>query len=287
MLTPRIIPCLDVADGRVVKGVRFRGLRDAGDPVELAGAYAGRGADELVFLDITATRQGEATAARLAENVARELSIPFTVGGGIRTVDDMRRVLDAGADRVAINTAAVRRPELIAAAADRFGSQAVVVAIDAARRAGESDAEATAKPTDAPPSWEVRVTAGSESTGMDVIAWARRAAELGAGEILLTSFDRDGTKDGYDLELVRAVCEAVDVPVIASGGAGETGHFVEAFRAGAGAALAASLFHFGELPLPELKDALRREGLAVRPPGETWPWDETDDDGTPTETETS
>lgn len=255
MLTRRIIPCLDVAGGRVVKGVRFAGLRDAGDPVELARAYADRGADELVFLDITATRAGEPTAARLAEAVARAVPIPFTVGGGLRTVDDMRRVLDAGADRVAINTAAVRRPGLVAEGADRFGSQAVVVAIDAARRNGRTGQDG----------WDVRVTAGSESAGLDAIEWARRAAELGAGELLLTSFDRDGTKDGYDLDLLRAVCAVVGVPVIASGGAGAPRHFAEAFEAGASAALAASLFHYSELTIPELKRYLVSRGVPVRP----------------------
>ncbi len=265
MLTRRIIPCLDVADGRVVKGVRFRGLRDAGDPVELARVYAEKGADELVLLDITATRQGEATAARLAESVARELPIPFTVGGGIRTVDDMRRVLGAGADKVAINTAAVRRPELISEAAERFGSQAVVVAIDAAQRAGMGDAEAMAEPNGAPSRWEVRVRAGRETTGLDAVTWARRAAELGAGEILLTSFDRDGTKEGYDLELLEAVCSAVRIPVIASGGAGAAEHFAEALEAGAAAALAASLFHYEELTIAEVKRHLASRGILVRP----------------------
>ena len=264
MLTRRIIPCLDVADGRVVKGVRFRGLRDAGDPVELARAYAERGADELVFLDITATRDGEATAARLAERVARAVAIPFTVGGGIRSVEDMRRVLDAGADKVGINTAAVRRPGLISEAAGRFGSQAVVLAIDAARREGRGDASGTGDPAD-DPVWEVRVTAGSEPTGLDAVAWARRAAELGAGEILLTSFDRDGTKDGYDLELVEAVCSSVRIPVIASGGAGSLEHFAEAFDAGAAAALAASLFHYEELSIAEVKTFLAARGIPVRP----------------------
>lgn len=256
MLTRRIIPCLDVAGGRVVKGVRFAGLRDAGDPVELARAYADRGADELVFLDITATRDGEPTAARLAESVARAVPIPFTVGGGLRSVDDMRRVLEAGADKVAINTAAVRRPELITEAAERFGSQAVVVAIDATRGEGR---------TDAPAAWNVLVTAGRESVGLDVVAWARRAASLGAGELLLTSFDRDGTKDGYDIDLLRAVCAAVRVPVVASGGAGEPRHFAAAFEAGASAALAASLFHFQELAIPELKRKLARRGFPIRP----------------------
>ena len=264
MLTRRIIPCLDVADGRVVKGVRFRGLRDAGDPVELARAYAERGADELVFLDITATREGEATAARLAERVARAVAIPFTVGGGIRSVEDMRRVLDAGADKVGINTAAVRRPGLISEAAGRFGSQAVVVAIDAARREERGDASAAGARTGSP-TWGVRVTAGTESTELDAVVWARRAAELGAGEILLTSFDRDGTKDGYDLQLLEAVCSSVRIPVIASGGAGSLEHFAEAFDAGGAAALAASLFHYEELSIAEVKTFLAARGIPVRP----------------------
>lgn len=256
MLTRRIIPCLDVTGGRVVKGVRFAGLRDAGDPVELARAYADHGADELVFLDITATRDDEPTAARLAESVARAVPIPFTVGGGLRDVDDMRRVLEAGADKIAINTAAVRRPELVTEAAERFGSQAVVVAIDAARTEG---------PSGGPDGWSVLVTAGTEAAGLDVVRWARRTAMLGAGELLLTSVDRDGTKDGYDVELLRAVCAAVRIPVIASGGAGAPRHFAAAFEAGASAALAASLFHFQELSIPELKQDLARRGIAVRP----------------------
>lgn len=267
MLTRRIVPCLDVRDGRVVKGVRFEGLRDAGDPAELGRLYAERGADELVFLDVTATRREEASAAALAERVAREAFIPFTVGGGLRDVDDMRRVLHAGADKVGINTAAVRRPELISEAAARFGSQAVVVAIDAYRVPGPGAAEpGGADPGAGEPRWRVRVTAGTEDTPIDAVAWAARAAELGAGEILLTSIDRDGTKDGYDLPLLRAVSEAVRVPVIASGGAGRPEHFEEAFRAGASAALAASLFHFRELEIPDLKRWLEARGVPVRPP---------------------
>ncbi len=260
----RVVPCLDVDDGRVVKGVRFEGLRDAGDPAELGAAYARQGADELVFLDVSATPEDRGTAVRLAEAVARRLFVPFTVGGGLRDVGAMREVLLAGADRVSINTAAVRDPGLISEAARRFGSQAVVVAIDAHRRDRERPEAG----------WGVRVSGGRVDTDRDAVAWAARAAELGAGEILLTSIDRDGTKEGYDLELVRAVCGAVDVPVVASGGAGAAEHFVEAFRAGAGAALAASLFHFGELPLPELKRRLRRAGVPVRPPDEAWPWEE-------------
>lgn len=256
MLTKRIVPCLDVDDGRVVKGIQFQEIRDAGDPVELGRVYAAEGADELVFLDITATKQGRKTAAELAERVARRLFVPFTVGGGIRTVEQMRQVLHSGADKVAVNTAAVRRPSLVTEAAERFGSQAVVVAIDA-RRSGDG--------------WAVRVRAGTEETELDAVEWASRAAELGAGEILLTSMDRDGTKDGYDLELLEAVCDAVPVPVIASGGAGTIDHFREAFEAGAGAALAASLFHFGHLRVGELKEALRARGCPVRPPAEV-PW---------------
>ncbi|MDT8437173.1 MAG: imidazole glycerol phosphate synthase subunit HisF [Gemmatimonadota bacterium] len=254
MLKRRIVPCLDVRDGRVVKGVRFEGLRDAGDPAELGRRYAEAGADELVFLDVTATRRDERTAVALAERVAARAFIPFTVGGGLRTVDDMRRVLHAGADKVGINTAAVRRPELISEAAARFGSQAVVVAIDAYR-----------VPAGDPARWRLRVTAGTEDTPLDAVAWAARAAELGAGEILLTSIDRDGTKDGYDLELLRAVCGCVGVPVIASGGAGRPEHFREAFEAGASAALAASLFHYRELEIPDLKRRLAAQGVPVRP----------------------
>jgi len=259
MLTKRIVPCLDVDDGRVVKGVQFEELRDAGDPVELGRHYAVEGADELVFLDITATKEGRKTAAELAERVARRLFVPFTVGGGLRSVEQMREVLHSGADKVAVNTAAVRRPALITEAAERFGSQAVVVAIDA-RRSDDG--------------WAVRVRAGTEETELDAVEWARRASELGAGEILLTSMDRDGTKDGYDLELLEAVCGAVSVPVIASGGAGRIEHFAEAFEAGAGAALAASLFHFGHLRIGRLKEALRERGLPVRPQPELpWPGD--------------
>ena len=255
MLAPRIVPCLDVADGRVVKGVRFVELRDAGDPAELGVHYARQGADELVFLDISATPEDRDTAVALAERVARRLFLPFTVGGGMRSVEGMRDVLHAGADKVSVNTAAVRRPELVSEAARRFGSQAVVVAVDAYRR----------DPDDPSAGWGVRVSGGREDTDLDAVAWTARAAGLGAGEILLTSIDRDGTGGGYDLELIRAVCDAVGVPVIASGGAGRREHFLEAFEAGAGAALAASLFHFGELSVPELKAWLRERGVPVRP----------------------
>ena len=255
MLKKRIVPCLDVRDGRVVKGVRFEGLRDAGDPAELGRLYATRGADELVFLDITATRRDERTAVHLAEEVARGLFIPFTIGGGLASVTRMREVLHAGADKVAINTAAAARPTLISEAADRFGSQAVVVAIDAYRRPGSGPRS---------PGWGVRVAAGTRDTPLDAVDWAAEVERRGAGEILLTSIDRDGTKRGFDLELVSAVCDAVSIPVIASGGAGEVRHFAEAFEAGASAALAASLFHFRELEIETLKTELAGRGIPVR-----------------------
>lgn len=260
MLTRRIIPCLDVDDGRVVKGVRFRELRDAGDPAELAALYAAEGADELVFLDISATPERRATAVPLAGRVARELSIPFTVGGGLRTLEDVRAVLHAGADRVALNTAAVREPDLVRRAAERFGSQAVVVAVDARRTGGNG-----AGP------WTVRVRSGTREAGLDAVDWCRRAAALGAGEILLTSMDRDGTKEGYDVELIAAVAGAVRVPVVASGGAGRPEDFLAAFEAGADAALAASLFHFGELGIPDLKTWLAERGVPIRPASEARP----------------
>ena len=255
MLKKRIVPCLDVRDGRVVKGVQFEGLRDAGDPAELGRLYARQGADELVFLDITATRRSEPTAVRLAERVARDLFIPFTIGGGLRDTNQMRDVLHAGADKIGINTAAVERPALISEAADRFGSQAVVVAIDALRAGSPDGTE---------PRWSVRVRAGTRETERDAVQWACEVARLGAGEILLTSIDRDGTKSGFDLALLRAVCRAVPVPVIASGGAGTNDHFAEAFEAGAAAALAASLFHFREIEIPDLKRQLAGRGVAVR-----------------------
>jgi cyclase len=262
VLKRRIVPCLDVRDGRVVKGVNFEELRDAGDPAELGRLYARQGADELVFLDITATRRDERTAVRLAEAVARRLFIPFTIGGGLRDVHQMREVLHAGADKVGINTAAAARPELISEAAERFGSQAVVVAIDAYREmAGPSESTR----------WGVRVRAGTEDTRLDAVAWSEEVARLGAGEILLTSIDRDGTKRGFDLELLRAVCGAVSIPVIASGGAGSATHFAEAFEAGASAALAASLFHFRELEISTLKRELADLGVPVRPAPEEVP----------------
>jgi len=252
----RVIPCLDVDAGRVVKGVNFRGLRDAGDPVELAAAYDAEGADELVFLDITASSGGRETVYEVVSRAAAQVFIPLTVGGGVRSVADVDRLLRAGADKVSLNTAAIARPELLAEAAHRFGSQCVVLSVDARRAAG------TGGP---PPSgFEVTTHGGRRGTGIDAVAWATRAAGLGVGEILLNSMDADGTKAGFDLELIRAVRAAVTVPVIASGGAGELAHFPPAVEAGADAVLAASVFHFGELRIAEVKDALRAAGQPVR-----------------------
>jgi cyclase len=252
----RVIPCLDVDGGRVVKGTRFLNLRDAGDPVELAAFYDREGADELVFLDITATHHKRETVVDLARRTADEVFVPFTIGGGIRSVADAQAVLDAGADKVSVNSAAVARPELISEMAPVFGDQCVVLAIDAKRRDDGSG-------------WEVVVAGGRTRTGRDAIAWAREGVERGAGEILLTSMDRDGTNDGYDLELIRAVSETVNVPVIASGGAGELSHLADALNAGADAVLAASIFHFGKYSIAEAKRALAAAGIAVRPPAET------------------
>lgn len=250
MLTKRIVPCLDVDGGRVVKGVRFRGLRDAGDPVSLAKAYAEAGADELVFLDISATNEGRQTMVDVVSRVANEIFIPFTVGGGLHDVDAMTRLLRAGADKVAVNTAAVERPGLLTEAAERFGSQAVVVAIDAAR---DGDG------------WRVYVRAGKEPTELEAVEWSREATRRGAGEILLTSMDRDGTRAGFDLELLRVVNAAVEVPVIASGGAGELSDLSDALLSGnADAVLAASIFHFGEYSIAEVKEHLARQGIPVR-----------------------
>lgn len=252
MHAKRIIPCLDIKDGRVVKGVNFVDLRDAGDPVEVAAAYSREGADEVVFLDITATHEGRATVAELAARVAEQLSIPFTVGGGIRTVEDFHDVLRQGADKISVNSAAIERPELISEAARRFGSQCVVVAIDARRRKGGG--------------WDVYKHGGRLNTGLDVLEWAARAERLGAGEILLTSMDGDGTKAGYDLELTAAVSQRVGIPVIASGGAGNMEHFADAFLKGkADAVLAASLFHYREVGIGELKTYLASRGIPVRP----------------------
>lgn len=277
MLTKRIIPCLDVKDGRVVKGVRFVSLRDAGDPVATARQYEKQKADELVFLDITASHEGRRTMVDVVRRVAENIFMPFTVGGGIRGIGDIRNLLNAGADKVSLNTAAVQRPQLIREAARRFGSQCIVVAIDARRRdsvsrsAGmpvgrETRNRRTGKPADRQTnSWEVVTHGGRKPTGLDAVAWARRAEKLGAGEILLTSMDFDGTKDGFDIALTRAVSEAVAIPVIASGGAGAKEHFFEVFRNGrADAALAASIFHYGQFTVGDVKTYLKKRGIAVR-----------------------
>jgi imidazole glycerol-phosphate synthase subunit HisF len=246
----RIIPCMDVDAGRVVKGTRFIDIRDAGDPVELAAHYDATGADELIFLDITATSDKRATVVELARRAADEVFVPFTIGGGVREVTDAQAVLDAGADKVAVNSAAVARPGLISEMADVFGAQCVVLAIDAKRRED---------------GFEVYVAGGRTPTGRDAVAWAREGVSRGAGEIMLTSMDRDGTKDGYDVELVRAISSAVDVPVIASGGAGSPEHLVEGLAAGADAVLCASIFHYGEYTIPEVRSALRAAGVPMRP----------------------
>jgi imidazole glycerol-phosphate synthase subunit HisF len=251
MLAKRIIPCLDVTGGRVVKGVNFVELRDAGDPVEIAARYNEQGADELTFLDITATSDGRDLILPIIEAVASQVFIPLTVGGGVRTVTDVRRLLNAGADKVSFNSAAVARPEVIAEAADKYGAQCIVVAIDAKRRPGGG--------------WDVYTHGGRQNTGLDAVAWARRMAELGAGEILLTSMDRDGTRIGFDLELTRAVSDAVPVPVIASGGVGALEHLSEGIRiGGADAVLAASIFHYGEFTVGQAKALLARDGIPVR-----------------------
>jgi imidazole glycerol-phosphate synthase subunit HisF len=251
MLNKRIIPCLDIKGGRVVKGVKFLGLRDAGDPVEVARVYDSQGADELVFLDIIASFENRKTLIGLVEKIAENIFMPFTVGGGISDVDDIRSLLNAGADKVSINTAAVRFPELIKDSSTRFGSQCIVVAIDAKKI---KDAR-----------WEVFIHGGRTPTGLDAVEWAKEAARLGAGEILLTSMDCDGTKDGYDLELTKAISSSVGIPVIASGGAGKLEHFHEVFTdAGADAALAASLFHYGELSVRDVKKYLKNKGVAIR-----------------------
>ena len=252
MFTKRIIPCLDVHNGRVVKGVNFVNLKDAGDPVEIGAAYDKAGADELVFLDITASSDARAIKTDLVRKVAERVFIPFTVGGGIRTVEDFRDILREGADKVAVNTAAILNPELISRAADKFGSQCVVVAIDAKRRPDGSG-------------WNIYKNGGRVDMGIDALEWAEKAYKLGAGELLVTSMDKDGTKDGYDLELTSRISELVKIPVIASGGAGNLEHFKDALTVGgADAALAASLFHYKELEISEVKQYLRKEGVSVR-----------------------
>ncbi|ALS37314.1 cyclase [Enterococcus rotai] len=250
MLTKRIIPCLDVTDGRVVKGINFVDLQDVGDPVAIARTYNEQGADELVFLDITATSDKRETMIEVVERTAAEVFIPLTVGGGIRSVSDMKRMLQAGADKISLNSAAIQRPALIQEGAEKFGSQCIVVAIDA-KRTGDS--------------WHVFVKGGREDTGLNAIEWAKKAVALGAGEILLTSMDADGTKAGYDLALNQVICEAVNVPVIASGGCGSAADIVEVFeQTKVSAALAASIFHYGEVKIPELKESLALKGMEVR-----------------------
>ena len=256
----RVIPCLDVDGGRVVKGVEFLDIRDAGDPVELAAHYDREGADELVFLDITATHERRETIVELARRTADEVFVPFTIGGGIRSVQDAQAVLDAGADKVAVNSAALERPELIDELARVFGTQCVVLAVDAKARKGEGDGVGA----EAPAGWEAYLAGGRTPTGRDVVQWTREAVERGAGEILLTSMDRDGTNAGYDLQLTSAVAEAVGVPVIASGGAGELEHLTEALRAGADAALCASIFHYRQHTIGEAKEHLAHAGIDVR-----------------------
>jgi len=251
MLAKRIIPCLDVRDGRVVKGVNFVNIRDAGDPVELARYYSDQGADEIVFLDITATNEQRKTVADVVRETAEQVFVPLTVGGGIRTLEDFQVLLRAGADKISVNSAAVRDETLISRAADKFGSQCVVLAIDAKRRADGT--------------YEVVVNGGREGTGLDAVDWAVRGEALGAGEILLTSMDADGTKQGFDLDMTRAVTDAVNIPVIASGGCGSLAHFAEVFKETyADAALAASLFHFGELTVPQVKTYLAEQNIPVR-----------------------
>ncbi|MCH8568757.1 MAG: imidazole glycerol phosphate synthase subunit HisF [Balneolales bacterium] len=252
MLAKRIIPCLDIKNGRTVKGVNFLGLRDAGDPVELAGRYSREGADELVFLDITATNEKRKTLTELVKQISKRIIIPFTVGGGIRTVDEISALLNAGADKISLNSAIVSRPELITEAADRFGSQCIVAAIDARKQGDESR-------------WNVYTKAGTHDTGMDAVEWAAETEARGAGEILLTSMDRDGTKSGFDHELLSRIAERVRIPLIASGGAGTIEHCINAVLLGkADAVLAASIFHFREIEITDLKQAMHRNGIPVR-----------------------
>ena len=277
MLAKRIIPCLDVKDGRVVKGVQFVGLRDAGDPVECAARYDEEGADELCFLDITASHERRDTIVEVVKSTADQVFMPVTVGGGVRTEEDVRRLLNAGADKVSINTAAVHDPDFVAAAARRFGSQCTVVAVDARRRRREGPEEPLPRPEwaetypellvdeDSEQGWEIYTHGGRRPTGIEALAWCRRMEEVGSGEILLTSMDRDGTREGYDIALTRAVSESVGIPVIASGGVGELRHLLEGFtEAKADAVLAASIFHFGEHTIGECKQYLAENGVVVR-----------------------
>ena len=251
MITSRIIPCLDVRDGRVVKGVKFSGLRDAGSPVELSAAYQKQGADELVILDVSATPEGRSTQVETVKAVRSVISIPLTVGGGVRNCENARVLLEAGADKVSINTAAVDKPELLSEMASLFGRQCTVIAIDAASKEGKSG-------------WEVVVLSGKKRTGIDVLDWAREAEKRGAGEILLTSWDRDGTRSGYDEELLSAVSSAIDIPVIASGGAANPEHLCQALKAGANAVLAASIFHDGDMTVADVKREMAKNGIEVR-----------------------
>ncbi len=256
MLTKRIIPCLDIKDARVVKGVKFLGLRDAGDPVEVARVYDAQQADELVFLDITASFQKRKTIVNLVEKIAQNIFMPFTVGGGVQDIDDIRNLLNAGAEKVSINTAAVKDPQLIKRAAARFGSQCIVVAIDAKAKIIDGKLQQN---------WSVYINGGRTPTELDAVTWAKECAELGAGEILLTSMDYDGTKDGYDINLTRQISTVVSIPVIASGGAGELEHFYRVFtETGADAALAASIFHYGQYTVKQVKDYLSEKGVSVR-----------------------
>ncbi|MCI9129457.1 MAG: imidazole glycerol phosphate synthase subunit HisF [Eggerthellaceae bacterium] len=253
MLAKRVIPCMDVKDGRVVKGVNFVGLRDAGDPIELARRYDEERADEVIFLDITATSDDRATTVELASHASEELHLPYTVGGGFRSVEDIRKMIAAGADKVSVNSAAVADPTLITKAAHAFGTQAIIVAVDAKRVAGGAD------------KWEVYVAGGRRATGIDAVQWAQEAAKRGAGEILLTSMDRDGSREGFDCALTRAVARAVDIPVIASGGVGKLEHFAEGILEGeADAVLAASVFHFGELSIRQVKEDMAAHGIPIR-----------------------
>jgi len=265
MLAKRIIPCLDVTAGRVVKGVNFVELRDAGDPVEIAARYNAQGADELTFLDITATSDGRDVILHIIEAVASQVFIPLTVGGGVRTVEDVRRLLNAGADKTSFNSAAIANPQVIRDASDKYGSQCIVVAIDAKRRSPEEEQRMGANGKPVGPGWDVFSHGGRKNVGLDAVAWATQMAELGAGEILLTSMDRDGTKSGFDLALTRAVSDAVPVPVIASGGVGTLDHLADGIQTGgADAVLAASIFHYGEFTVWQAKQHMARRGIPVR-----------------------